>query len=181
MTSRGERKRQCDAEDSEHGEKGLEHDRPCARSSREEINAQLRRKRKSDPVFREWDRARCARKWRKIRYGLTTEDYRRMLMQQQGVCKICKRKSRATLCVDHSHATGKVRGLLCHRCNTGLGLYDDDPRRLHEAAAYVDTSGDLPESRFLLRAMPLACLARAVATRLWSRAKQIFDPKASSA
>ena len=42
--------------------------------------------------------------------------------------------------VDHCHATGKVRGLLCHPCNAGLGFYRDDPRLMREAAAYIERS-----------------------------------------
>ena len=74
------------------------------------------------------------------------EDYDRMLARQQGACAICKQKSHEKLCVDHSHSTGEVRGLLCRKCNTGLGCYDDESSRIREAAAYVDAWLGLPES-----------------------------------
>ena len=75
------------------------------------------------------------------------EDYRRMLSKQNGACAICKQVSQETLAIDHCHTTGKVRGLLCRKCNTGLGNYDDEPSRLREAAAYLEASrGVLPES-----------------------------------
>jgi Recombination endonuclease VII len=75
------------------------------------------------------------------------EDYRRMLSKQNGACAICKQVFQETLAVDHCHTTGKVRGLLCRKCNTGLGNYGDDPGRLREAAAYLEASrGVLPEA-----------------------------------
>ena len=62
------------------------------------------------------------------RYGITIEDYDRMLGDQDGVCKICKNTTKPKfsnnknkLSVDHCHSTGKVRGLLCSTCNLILG------------------------------------------------------------
>lgn len=69
-------------------------------------------------------------------YGLTPEKYEAMLVEQKGECAICH-KVMAKPCIDHCHATGKVRQLLCDRCNQGLGFFDDDPARLNEAADYV--------------------------------------------
>jgi hypothetical protein len=77
-------------------------------------------------------------------YGLTIEDYDRMLVQQGHVCKICKRNPDNKLHIDHCHATKKVRGLLCRKCNTGLGNFDDDPERLREGAAYLEAARGLP-------------------------------------
>jgi len=62
-----------------------------------------------------------------------------MLKQQGGVCAICKKKGRP-LGVDHCHSTGKVRGILCGKCNSGLGFYDDDSDVMRAAAAYLDAS-----------------------------------------
>ena len=58
--------------------------------------------------------------------------------RQGGVCGICKRQSGMRLCVDHCHATGRVRGLLCRTCNSGLGFYQDDPRLTRAATAYLE-------------------------------------------
>ena len=66
-------------------------------------------------------------------YGLNQVDYDRMLQDQEGVCKICLRRSTRIrmgkllpLAVDHDHQTGKVRGLLCNSCNTAIGLLHDN-------------------------------------------------------
>jgi len=61
-----------------------------------------------------------------------------MVAQQNGRCAICERKPDQILCIDHSHETGKVRALLCRKCNTGLGCYDDDPAFARKAAAYLE-------------------------------------------
>jgi hypothetical protein len=72
------------------------------------------------------------------RYGITFADYQAMLARQKGLCAICeKEEAKRSLCVDHCHDTGRVRRLLCNRCNTGLGNFDDDPRRVLTAAAYL--------------------------------------------
>lgn len=61
------------------------------------------------------------------RYGLTEDSYAELLIKQGGVCAICgggpDRRS-PNLCVDHDHATGRVRGLLCNACNLGVGMYE---------------------------------------------------------
>jgi hypothetical protein len=72
------------------------------------------------------------------RYGLTVADYDALLTEQNGACAICHRPPIGKrLAVDHCHTTGKVRGLLCSPCNVSLGQFDDDPRRLLEAAKYL--------------------------------------------
>lgn len=68
-------------------------------------------------------------------YGLREEDYNRMFDEQQGKCKICN--SEATLVVDHCHITGVVRGLLCNKCNVGLGCFNDNPELIKVATNYL--------------------------------------------
>lgn len=62
-----------------------------------------------------------------------------MLEEQNGVCAICFSPPlpRDRLFVDHCHASGAVRALLCRPCNTGIGMLKDDPDRLMAAAAYL--------------------------------------------
>ena len=73
-------------------------------------------------------------------YGVTRQTYNQMVMEQCGNCAICGRPETAKnrqLCVDHDHATGKIRGLLCSRCNTALGLMQDDDRIVRRALSYI--------------------------------------------
>ena len=69
-------------------------------------------------------------------------DYQAILTSQDGKCAICgadrDRVGDKSLALDHDHATGEIRGILCHSCNTGLGLFQDDPARLREAANYLE-------------------------------------------
>lgn len=62
--------------------------------------------------------------WLKRRYGITLDEYSRMLAEQNGVCKICQTEKQKALHVDHDHATGRVRGLLCASCNSILGHFE---------------------------------------------------------
>jgi hypothetical protein len=83
----------------------------------------------------------------KRRFGITIEEYDAMFARQDGLCAIClepstqvHRKSGKvrSLAVDHDHATGRVRSLLCTDCNTVLGLADDSPQRLRDMADYLE-------------------------------------------
>lgn len=75
------------------------------------------------------------------RYGLTAETFGALWERQSGECAICGRAlemSGMRSCnVDHDHATGVVRGLLCRACNRGIGLLGDDADRLGAAARYL--------------------------------------------
>lgn len=114
-------------------------------------------KQKSTYQWREKNKDRynaMAAKWRKNnpekeygheikrRYGCTLEMYNAMLIAQEGACAICKKLhnpavSRGRLFVDHCHATGAIRALLCSACNKLLGYSNDDARVLLEAVAYL--------------------------------------------
>jgi hypothetical protein len=74
-------------------------------------------------------------------YGINHEIYLKMLEEQNGCCKICGISEKETgkrLHVDHNHKTGKVRGLLCTRCNTGIGKFKEDPDIIRRAIEYVE-------------------------------------------
>jgi hypothetical protein len=80
------------------------------------------------------------RKYRCLkRYGITLEDYDKMVADRDGCCDICKKKDK-NLHIDHSHTTGKVRGLLCGSCNRALGLLKDDVKFLEQAIIYLKKS-----------------------------------------
>jgi coenzyme F420-reducing hydrogenase gamma subunit len=86
------------------------------------------------------ERFNAARRKREIKkYGITYVDYERMLAEQAGVCLGCKTLSEGEhLAVDHCHATGRVRGLLCRNCNLTLGNVQDKPEVLRALADYLD-------------------------------------------
>lgn len=75
------------------------------------------------------------------RVYLEALEYAKLLVKQDGKCGICDTvpTGRQRLCVDHDHATGRIRGLLCHRCNTAIGLLRDDPVVLDAAIRYLTT------------------------------------------
>jgi hypothetical protein len=75
----------------------------------------------------------------KSRYSLSLEDRNKMYKDQGGRCKICYVEIAGRNChVDHDHITGKIRGLLCQRCNMGLGCFQDDNKRLLNAVDYLN-------------------------------------------
>jgi len=78
------------------------------------------------------------------RYGLTVEQRKLILENQDGVCIICKKPETVKkyghvqhLCVDHDHKTGEIRGLLCYSCNALLGYAKDDIVLLQQAIKYL--------------------------------------------
>lgn len=70
-------------------------------------------------------------------YGLSITQYEQMYFNQSGLCSICDNPLIGNLMVDHDHLTGKVRGLLCGRCNSGLGHFCDDIDSMCRAQAYL--------------------------------------------
>jgi hypothetical protein len=87
---------------------------------------------------REWCRRHYHRFYIERQYGLTISQYNDLLVTQEYVCAICKRKPlKHRLGVDHNHTTGSVRGLLCHSCNLSLGLANDDEKILVYSIEYL--------------------------------------------
>ncbi|MFF4371120.1 endonuclease VII domain-containing protein [Streptomyces sp. NPDC001594] len=72
----------------------------------------------------------------KRKYGITEVERDRMIADQGGLCCLCLRAP--AVHVDHCHKTGRVRGVLCFNCNTGLGLLKDSPDRILRAAEYLE-------------------------------------------
>ena len=77
----------------------------------------------------------------KKNYGITIDDYDQMLEDQNGGCAICSRPNKhgRRLCVDHDHSTGRVRGLLCDRCNAVIGYMYDDVKLFERITKYLTT------------------------------------------
>lgn len=70
------------------------------------------------------------------RYGIGLAEYNMMFQKQNGNCLICK-QSKNKLFIDHCHVTGKVRGLICGVCNSGIGFLKDSPNIIADALIYV--------------------------------------------
>ena len=77
--------------------------------------------------------------WRNLEklYGITESEYLEIAKSQNFKCAICKTETIHRLCIDHDHETGKVRGLLCHNCNLGLGHFQDSILYLESAVNYL--------------------------------------------
>jgi len=99
----------------------------------ERVSEQWKRYQKANPE---------ALKSRKLknRYGIDLVEYNRMFLSQEGCCLICEvhqSKLNKKLSVDHCHNTGRVRGLLCYKCNTIIGLANDNTKTLQSAINYL--------------------------------------------
>ena len=86
------------------------------------------------------------------KYGISLGQYQSMFQAQNGACCICGTSNpkghgskNSRFSVDHCHRTGKVRGLLCHHCNIGIGAFGDDPAKLNKAIEYLFQAGTSPD------------------------------------
>lgn len=129
---------------------------PEKAAARRASTAAAMRKRRKSPEKREatyaataaWAEKNNNRRFAHVKhkYGVTREEWERLFAEQGGVCAICRRPETAheprtgavrMLAVDHCHASGRIRGLLCYRCNTAIGLLGEDPERLEAARRYL--------------------------------------------
>lgn len=86
----------------------------------------------NSPVSRSW--------YYKKTYGINLEEYEKILYEQDFRCAICKihqSKLNRSLYIDHCHTTGKIRGLLCSKCNSGIGFFSDSIKKLENAINYL--------------------------------------------
>jgi hypothetical protein len=118
--------------------------KPCARAAtrvHQAANSEGVRLKQAEYRSRPDVKARTRDRLLRAKYGVSAEEYDRILAQQGGTCAICsgsKRDSRSReLPVDHDHTTGSIRGILCDPCNRTLGLFGDDPGTLRAAARYL--------------------------------------------
>lgn len=88
----------------------------------------------ADPIFRAYHRTRHLER----RYGLSREDYHKLLIAQNFCCKLCDNSMLDpdgrvhNLCVDHDHQTGRIRGLLCKFCNSKLGWFENRREQIED-------------------------------------------------
>lgn len=149
---RERRKREARENRARSLDKRREHSRRYSKEHKEEFACKMRRLREQNPE----ECRRKAQEWRdksqqriadtsfayRLRYfySLTVEDYRELESRQGGKCSICGAHQddlEQCLCVDHCHKTGRVRGLLCVKCNAGVGMFSDNPKILAAAIRYL--------------------------------------------
>jgi hypothetical protein len=129
-----------------------------------EINRRSAAKRRQDPEkvkdissyqvsYRHKNRDILCDKERERKFGINKLDYAKMLHSQNGVCAICSNPETATrhgkfkaLAIDHDHSTGKVRGLLCSDCNTGIGKLKEKKDIFLSAIQYLDKHSNKEKS-----------------------------------
>lgn len=92
-----------------------------------------------------WQAVARQRKAKENRVSIPASEYAVLMTAQNNQCAICKCDSGINnrgdkLAVDHCHTSGKIRGLLCHKCNTALGLLKDNPAHLESAIRYLAAS-----------------------------------------
>jgi hypothetical protein len=129
------------ASNAEFRAKQLAYAKTYREANRDKRNAYVRQRYATDPEFRakqkasssKYEHARTCK-----RYGISVAEFDAMLAHQRGACGICERPFQSTPHIDHCHVTRRVRGLLCNKCNLGLGYYDDDPTFLRNAARYLE-------------------------------------------
>lgn len=128
----------------------------CKKCQCDHLTKYRRERKKNDPSYfakvKQWNRKSRARPETKRiemntrlkkEFGITIEIYDAMYAQQGGVCAICGKTGAKRLSVDHNHVTNEIRGLLCFRCNMGIGYLKDDPEILARAIAYLKQSKSL--------------------------------------
>lgn len=118
--------------------------RPCTRLvARRDYHGNRERRLAVSKVYREKPEIRRSTRHRALmkKYSITLTDYESLLDMQGGVCAICRTDTRdgreRDMPVDHDHATGQVRGILCDRCNRTIGLFQDDPEIIARAITYL--------------------------------------------
>lgn len=72
------------------------------------------------------------------RYGISLEEYEALLTAPEGTCPCCGRTNRRKMVMDHDHVTGRIRGVICSGCNTGIGSLGDTIEGVRRALAYLE-------------------------------------------
>lgn len=126
-----------------YGKQAHQYDLRCNKCFNEYVRGKYNYERERDKQLRQ-------------NYGITLDEYNKLLDSQNGVCAVCgnpesRRPGRKKLTenvtpmlhVDHDHKTGKIRGLLCSECNNSLGMLHEDPERIKALLKYVECQGEI--------------------------------------
>lgn len=146
-------KDKCNEASRKSYQKNLEENRRKARLSSLSLDEQVKRRQKKKEYrnrYRKEGREKSpnpqvVRKAKLKRYGLTIEQFDSLKAKQKGKCSICNKvfKTDKRDChIDHNHFTGEVRGLLCAKCNRGLGMFRDDKEIIKAAIKYLESYCD---------------------------------------
>ena len=176
------RRRERYAQDPDYRAKQRAYCRAYYRAHKQEINERSRayyhaHKQDIQPILRRGQLKRL--------YGISPADYDALLAKQDGACATCGKPSKETLCVDHCHATGTIRGLLCRKCNIALGCNEDDPATMITSLAYLacgrrDRTGAAAQRALAARAvLPLG--RAGVTVRVEARSLDRLDAGAAPA
>jgi len=179
MGEPAERRRKRYAEDPDYRERIKAQGRAWRHANKERINEHARDRRATDPEYRARKQAADRRRSRahdlKYCYGLSPQQRAAMLRRQKGACAICR--SKGALGVDHCHTTGVIGGLLCRKCNSGLGFFRDNPATMLASATYLLqtrpqalSGAELARTRRALRQL-IKVLDEAVAARRRKKAR----------
>jgi len=117
-------------------EKKKEYDKLYRQKNKEKIKEQKKL---------QYDYLKVKDKDLKRKYNISLDDYNKMLLEQEGKCWTCSMKAEdekgKVLVVDHNHLTGEVRGLLCNRCNTAIGLLQESQETIAKVSKYLQEKG----------------------------------------
>ena len=125
--------------------------RPCARLRTVEYRERIGKEAYNVLQYQWWQKNKeRAKRYRrkstlKRSYGLTIEQYEEMVQSQGGNCAVCLKPPNDILYVDHDHATGRVRKLLCQSCNFALGLLEEDVERISRLIDYITAHREATE------------------------------------
>lgn len=117
--------------------KGYKHCKLCQRTKYKQW---LQKNPEKYKKYQEQQKSKCKKDIRirkRWTYGLKEEEFDKLYAQQTGKCVGCRLEFKDDINVDHNHQTGKIRGLLCSNCNSGLGMFKDDYKLLQKAIEYL--------------------------------------------
>lgn len=104
---------------------------------------QRNRYKTTERIYDDTKKLQLKQSYLKRKYNLTLQEYDEIFISRNNSCDICgSNVSGRNAHIDHSHSTGKVRGLLCSCCNTGLGQFKDNPISLQNAITYLMCNGN---------------------------------------